>query len=149
MKRMMMTAKKARSHKAKAAPPPPVVTVETLLDTGTTVLGDAIRYPVVAEAGSPSPHITVSLIRIPPGTALAAHSHAVPLVFHILTGSLTVDYGCRGERVYTAGDTNVESMDWAHAGRNDDAHEEVTLLAMYVGATGVPLSEAATLVEEC
>jgi quercetin dioxygenase-like cupin family protein len=101
-----------------------------LLSTGTTILGEPIRYPTTGPA-----HVTASIIALSPGGRTIAHKHGVPLFAYILEGELTVDYGARGVRTYRAGDTFMEAMDVTHFGENRGSGP-VRLLAVYMGAKG-------------
>lgn len=105
---------------------------QELLSTGTTVVGEPIRYPTSGPA-----HITASIVTVAPGAPTAFHRHPVPMVAYILEGELTVDYGDHGKRVYRKGDALVEAMDVRHRGMNLGT-EIVRLLAVYIGAEGTP-----------
>lgn len=101
-----------------------------LFATGTTVLGEPIRYPTSGPA-----RITASIVTIAPGADTVFHRHPAPLVAYILAGEVTVDYGSHGKRVYRRGEAFVEAMDVAHRGMNLGT-ETVSILAIYVGAEG-------------
>ncbi|MDO8932685.1 MAG: cupin domain-containing protein [Rhodocyclaceae bacterium] len=101
-----------------------------LLTTGTTILGEPIRYPTTGPA-----RVTASIVTIAPGADTVFHRHPAPLVAYVLTGELTVDYGSHGQRVYRKGDAFVEAMDVTHRGMNLGT-ETVSLLAIYIGAEG-------------
>lgn len=103
-----------------------------LLHTGTTVLGEEIRYPTAGPA-----KVTVSIVTILPGADAKIHRHPVPLVGYILEGELTVDYGSRGKRVFRKGEALAEAMDAPHRGMNLGT-DTVSILAVYLGAEGVP-----------
>jgi quercetin dioxygenase-like cupin family protein len=105
---------------------------QDLLVTGTTVVGEPIRYPTSGPA-----RITASIVTVAPGANTPFHRHPAPLVAYILSGELTVDYGDHGKRVYRKGDALVEAMDVKHRGMNFTA-EPVSLLAIYLGAEGTP-----------
>lgn len=102
-----------------------------LLVTGTTVVGEPIRYPASGPA-----RITASIVTVAPGANTPFHRHPAPLVAYILSGELTVDYGDHGKRVFRKGDALVEAMDVKHRGMNLGT-EPVTLLGVYLGAEGV------------
>ena len=101
-----------------------------LLSTGTTVVGETLRYP----ANGPA-HVTAAIVTIAPGAKTIVHKHGVPLFAYILEGELTVDYGAHGTRTYRAGQALMEAMDVAHFGVNNGA-QPVRLLAVYMGAEG-------------
>ena len=48
---------------------------------------------------------------------------------------LTVDYGTKGTRVYRAGDSVMEAMDWPHNGTNT-GDIPMRLIAVYMGGGG-------------
>jgi quercetin dioxygenase-like cupin family protein len=121
-----------------AAATPPGVSVETLIDTSETVLGQEFAYP------KGRARITAVVVTLPPGAVLAPHQHEVPLFAYVLEGELIVDYGSKGERTYRAGDPFVEAIDWPHQGRNA-GRGIVKILAVYAGSEKVPNSEPAEL----
>jgi quercetin dioxygenase-like cupin family protein len=103
-----------------------------LLSTGTTVMGETLRYPT----GGPA-KVTVSIVTVAAGADTALHHHPAPLVAYILEGELTVDYKDRGRKVYRQGEALLEAMDIPHRGLNLGT-VPVRLLAVYLGAEGVP-----------
>ncbi len=106
--------------------------ITELLSTGKTIVGEDIRYP-----NNGAPRITVAIVTVQPGAPAAFHRHPVPLVAYILAGELTVDYGEKGLKTFRQGDALVEAMDVPHRGMNR-GQEVVKLLAVYVGAEGMP-----------
>ena len=112
---------------------PPAPSVETLIETDQTVLGQDFSYP----AGKAK--ITAVIVTLPPGASLPTHLHPVPLFAYILQGELSVDYGSEGTLVYRKGDAFVEAFNWPHSGRNA-GKGEVKILVVYAGAMGVPNS---------
>jgi quercetin dioxygenase-like cupin family protein len=99
-----------------------------LLQSGTDILGAPLAYP----AGTPN--VTAAIVTLPPGASTGWHTHEVPLYAYILTGELTVDYGDKGIKVYHAGDSVLEAMNWPHNGSNLGT-VEVKLLAVYMGGS--------------
>ena len=99
-----------------------------LLSTGTSILGETIRYPNAGPA-----HVTAAIVTLAPGARTGMHKHGVPLFAYILDSELTVDYGKRGTRTYTQGQSFMEAMAVAHFGVNNSA-QPVRLLAVYMGA---------------
>jgi quercetin dioxygenase-like cupin family protein len=112
---------------------PPGASVETLLETDQTVLGQDFSYP----AGKAK--ITAAIVTLPPGASLPTHRHPVPLFAYILQGELLVDYGSEGQILYRKGDAFVEAFNWPHSGRNA-GKGTVKIMAIYAGAVGVPNS---------
>jgi quercetin dioxygenase-like cupin family protein len=105
-------------------------TVETLLETGKTLLGQTISYP----AGVPA-KVTADIITIAPGAETGWHEHDVPLIAYILKGELTVDYGPDGTHHYREGDVIVEAIGKPHNGHNAGP-DIVRLFAVFLGAEG-------------
>jgi len=109
---------------------PPETSVELLLETDQTILGDAFAYPYGRA------RVTAARLTVPPGGTVPLHLHPVPLFVYILQGEIAVDYGSRGTVTYSAGDTFVEAFEWPHHARNA-GKGNVKLLAVYMGAEGV------------
>lgn len=107
--------------------------LDVLLKTGTSVLGQPLEYP------KGTPEVTAAIVTLEPGKDTGWHRHDVPLLGYILDGTLTVDYGPAGSRSYAPGDAFVEAFGTGHDGRNDGT-VPVRLLAVYMGAEGVPNS---------
>jgi quercetin dioxygenase-like cupin family protein len=105
--------------------------VRPILTTGSTIIGEPIRYP----AGAPA-LISAVEITLQPRQQTGWHTHPVPLFGYILEGELTVDYGPEGQRIYRKGDALVEAMNEAHNGRNT-GESPVRILAVFIGMEGV------------
>jgi quercetin dioxygenase-like cupin family protein len=112
-----------------AAPPP--TSVEPLLETDQTIVGQGFAYP----AGRAE--ITAARLTVPPGATVPLHLHPVPLFVYILQGQIVVDYGSLGTRTYRKGDAFVEAFQWPHRARNA-GKGNVVILTVYAGAEGVP-----------
>ena len=103
------------------------IKIETLLETGTTIIDQEIAaYP------DGMPEVTSLVLTIAPGAETVWHDHPVPLFVHVLEGEVTVDYGEKGVRTYPAGATFLEAMDWPHNGMNK-ADVPVRIFTVYVG----------------
>lgn len=113
---------------------PPGPSVETLIESDRTILGQDFFYP------EGQAKITAVLVTIPPGASIPAHLHPVPVFGYVLQGELVVDYGVAGERTYRRGDALIEAFDWPHSGRNG-GRGVVKILVVYAGAEGVPDTE--------
>jgi quercetin dioxygenase-like cupin family protein len=105
--------------------------VTPLIATSQTIIGQPLAYP----AGTAK--VTAVIVTIPPGGETGWHEHAVPLFVYVLDGAVTVDYGDKGTRVYQAGDSLMEAMNWPHDGMNK-GDKPVRILAVYIGAEGAP-----------
>ncbi len=101
-----------------------------LLSTGTTILGETLRYPSSGPA-----HVTAAIATLAPGARTILHRHGVPLFAYVLEGEITVDYGDRGKRTYRKGDALMEAMDVPHFGA-DAGTQPVRVLIVYMGAEG-------------
>ena len=104
----------------------------SLLDTGTTTLGQKFSYPVKAPA-----RVTAAIITMQPGAQTGWHQHDVPMFGYMLEGEITVDYGKSGTRTYRKGDALMEAIDVVHDGRNTGSGV-ARILAVFMGAEGVP-----------
>ena len=108
----------------------PVQTYQTLLTPlisgGTDVVGTPLQYP------EGPVNITSAIVTIPAGGETGWHLHEVPLYAHILEGELTVDYGEKGTRVFRAGESVFEAVNWPHNGTNTGTGP-VRILAVYMG----------------
>jgi quercetin dioxygenase-like cupin family protein len=101
-----------------------------LLSTGTSIVGEPLRYPATGAA-----RVTAAIVTLAPGQSTIVHRHGVPLFAYILEGELTVDYGAHGTRTYRAGQAFMEAMAVPHSGRNSGT-QPVRLIAVYMGADG-------------
>jgi quercetin dioxygenase-like cupin family protein len=110
---------------------PPGLTVDTLLETTTTILDQPFTYP----AGTAK--ITAAVLTVHPQGTVPPHEHPVPLFAYILQGSITVVYEGVGPITYRAGDSFVEAFQWPHHAYNT-GRGIVKILTVYAGAEGVP-----------
>jgi len=113
-----------------AAAQAPGYPLAPLLSSGTSIVGETIRYPT----GGPA-RVTAAIVTLAPGGRTIAHKHGVPLFAYILDGELTVDYGTHGTRTYQQGQAFMEAMDVVHVGINTGSRP-VRILAVYIGAQG-------------
>jgi quercetin dioxygenase-like cupin family protein len=113
---------------AQDAAPSKIYPAAPILSTGTSILGETIRYPKAGPA-----HVTAAIVTLEPGAKTVMHKHGVPLFAYILDGELTVDYGKHGKRTYSQGQSFMEAMAVAHFGINNGS-QPVRLLAVYMGA---------------
>ena len=112
------------------------ITVETLLKTDTTTIGQRIAYPQVD-------HAEVSMLKITmaPGSTTGLHKHEIPLFAYVIQGSLTVIRENHEPRVFRAGDTIAEMIEVYHEGINN-GDEDVILIACYLDGDNKPLAIA-------
>ena len=80
--------------------------VTPLLSASETIFGQPIAYP------SGKAKVTAVIVTVPPGGETGWHEHAVPLFAYVLNGAITIDYGDKGTRIYKAGDSLMEPMNW-------------------------------------
>ena len=88
------------------------VTSETILETNSTIIGQEIQYP------SGKPYVTSSIVTIPVGAETGFHIHEYPMYAFILEGEITVDYGEKGIKTYSKGDSFIEAINYEHNGKN-------------------------------
>ena len=104
--------------------------VDLLTKQTETVLGQPFDYPSTGP-----PEITSVILTLQPGEETGWHHHDAPLVAYILAGTLQVDYGDDGVRVYEAGDALVEAFKTSHNGTNV-GDEPVRIYVTNIGAAG-------------
>lgn len=97
-----------------------------LLSADADIVGQPLAYP------SGKPKVTAAIVTIPPGGETGWHLHQVPLFVYVMEGEVTVDYGAKGTKIYTAGQSLMEAMNWAHNGMNKST-APVKILAVYMG----------------
>ena len=105
---------------------------EQLLETDKTVTGETIHYP-----GGMKADIKAMVVVIKPGEKTEVHRHGVPLYAYMLSGTLEVDYGPHGKKIYHTGDNFMEAMDQFHQGENTGT-DDVKILAVFMGGNGQP-----------
>jgi quercetin dioxygenase-like cupin family protein len=108
----------------------PAPTVEVLLKSDKTILGQPISYP----ASAPS-EVTAAIITMPPGASTGWHKHEVPLFAYILEGEVTVAYEGHGKRTYRKGDSFMEAIGTPHDGTST-GEAPASILAVFIGAEG-------------
>lgn len=97
-----------------------------LLQSGETTIGQPFAYPAGAAK------VTAAVVTLQPGQETGWHSHEVPLFGFMLEGALTIDYGTKGTKVYTAGESWLEAINWPHNGTNAGT-VPARLIAVYMG----------------
>lgn len=105
--------------------------VETLLQTGETVMGETIVYPQEAPA-----RVASLIVTMAPGEETGRHKHPVPTYGYVLDGEITVVYEGRGPRTYAKGEAFMEAEDVWHNGYNSGA-EPARVLVVFMGAEGL------------
>ena len=111
--------------------PFPESDVVVILDTAVTVIDQPIHYPATGTA-----QVTSAVVTLEPGQSTGFHRHLTPMYGVVLEGTLTVDYGTEGERVFEAGDALMEAVNHRHEGRND-GDQTVRVLVVNMGAEGI------------
>ncbi|MBF0187176.1 MAG: cupin domain-containing protein [Magnetococcales bacterium] len=102
--------------------------VEPLVTTTETIVGEKLSYPTTGQA-----EIRSLIVTMQPGEETGWHTHGVPTYGYVLSGTLIVDYGDKGERTYRPGTGFMEAMAVKHNGRNPGA-EPVRILVVFMGA---------------
>lgn len=110
--------------------PAPFLSVEALLETGATILGQPLAYPAAG-----APRVTAAILTLAPGAETGLHRHEVPLFAHILSGELTVAYEGAGRRIYRTGESLMEAVGTPHNGRNS-GRTPVRILVVFMGGEG-------------
>jgi quercetin dioxygenase-like cupin family protein len=107
---------------------------ETLLQTTQSWNGKSyVHYP------TGQPQLTTLRVTIAPHTSLPWHSHPMPNVVYVISGTLTLHDRASGETsVVHQGQAVGESVDDVHRGEAGD--EPAVLLITYAGTPGVPTS---------
>jgi quercetin dioxygenase-like cupin family protein len=107
---------------------------ETLLQTTQSWNGKPYtHYP------TGQPQLTTLKVTIAPHTSLPWHSHPIPNVVYVLSGTLTLHDRAGGKTlVVHQGHAVGESVDDVHRGEAGD--EPAVLLITYAGTLGVPTS---------
>ena len=95
-----------------------------------TVMDEDIAWPTGGKA-----HVNALIVVLAPGESTVVHKHGVPTFIHILEGEVTVNYEGHGTRTYRQGESFLEAMGVAHAGKNTGT-VPVKILAVYMGADG-------------
>ncbi len=103
-----------------------------VLSTGTTVVGETIRYPTTGPA-----KVTSTIVTLAPHSEAVLHLHPAPMYAYILEGEVIVDYGPHGRRTYTQGQALMEAMNAPHKGINATG-QPVRILCVFMGAEGTP-----------
>jgi quercetin dioxygenase-like cupin family protein len=101
-------------------------TIENLLSSGKTVIGQQIVYP------KGKAKVTATILELAPGEAVGWNTDSVPSFHYVLEGEVTVDYGKKGVKVFKAGDSLLEAVDYPHHVSNRGT---VTMrsLAVFIG----------------
>lgn len=93
-----------------------------------TIVGQDFKFP------SGAPLVKAYIIELPVGKATSLHSHSVPLIAYVVSGTLEVDYGSKGKKTLTAGNGFIEAMNWCHVGRAI-GDQPVKLIGIYLAQT--------------
>ncbi|MEM7442863.1 MAG: cupin domain-containing protein [Pseudomonadota bacterium] len=120
---------------ATAQDPQTEISVEQLLATTTTIIGEPLVYPTEGQA-----EVTAIIVTIPPGVPTGWHIHEAPLFGYMLEGELTVDYGEHGMHVYQQGDSLMEAVGWPHGGTST-GDVPARVLVVFMGSDGMSVSE--------
>jgi quercetin dioxygenase-like cupin family protein len=109
------------------------LTQTTLLQTGTTVVGQPLRFP------QQDAQLVVLLGELAPGGQTGRHLHPYPLAGYVLEGTLTVEMEGYGARTYTAGEALAEVVNTWHNGRNL-TDRPVRFVVVYAAQEGTPIA---------
>jgi quercetin dioxygenase-like cupin family protein len=107
------------------------LTLKTILQADTTMIGQPIRFP------QSDGQITAVLAEVAPGGQVGRHLHPVPLLVYILEGELTIDMEQHGTHKFRAGEGLAEIINSWHNGRNL-GDKPVRFLIVFAGQKGTP-----------
>lgn len=111
------------------------VTLEPVLKTDTTSIGQKIVYPTFK-----NDEVSIVKVTIPPGKSTGWHKHNFPVFAYVLKGTLTVEFENRKQLQFLQNSSFAEVIDTLHNGVNN-GKEDVILIAFFMGEKGKPLSE--------
>ncbi len=107
------------------------LTLKTIIQTETTMIGQPIRFPQT------DGQITAVLAEVAPGGQVGRHLHPVPLFVYILEGALTIDMEQHGVHTFKAGEGLAEIVNSWHNGRNL-GDKPCRFLIVFAGQKGTP-----------
>ncbi|HSW21943.1 MAG TPA: cupin domain-containing protein [Burkholderiaceae bacterium] len=107
------------------------LTLKTIVQTETTMIGQPIRFP------QSDGQITAVLAEVAPGGQVGRHLHPVPLFVYILEGALTIDMEQHGTHTFRAGEGLAEIVNSWHNGRNL-GDKPCRFLIVLAGQKGTP-----------
>jgi quercetin dioxygenase-like cupin family protein len=107
------------------------LTLKTIVQTETTMVGQPIRFPQT------DAQLTAVLAEVAPGGQVGRHLHPVPLFVYILEGTLTIDMEQHGTHAFGAGQGLAEIVNAWHNGRNL-GDKPCRFLIVFAGQKGTP-----------
>lgn len=110
------------------------ITIEKLLQTDTTGIGNKIQYPITDSA-----LVTIYKITIPSGKSTGWHHHTIPVFAYVLQGELTVEFKGYSTKVFKENATFSEVVNIEHQGSNM-SDKPLVLIAFYIGEKHKPLT---------
>jgi len=110
------------------------ISIEPLLKTDTTSIGQRIIYPQFKEN-----EITILKITIKPGKSTGWHKHEFPVFAYIVKGNLTVEYENHKTMQFSENSSFSEVINTFHNGVNK-GKEDAVLIAFFIGGKGKNLS---------
>jgi quercetin dioxygenase-like cupin family protein len=102
------------------------VTVETIMKSDTTSIGQKIVYPAFQ-----NDEVTIAKVTIPPGKSTGWHKHTFPVFAYVTQGTLTVEVENHRVLQFPQNSSFSEVVDTFHNGTNK-GNENVVLLAFYL-----------------
>lgn len=107
------------------------LTLTPVLETTTTITGQAIRFP------QGDNQFTAVVAEVAPGGQVGRHMHPVPLFVYVLEGTLSIEMEGHGTHTFTAGQGFAEVTNIWHNGRNL-TQRPVRFLIVFSGQKGTP-----------
>jgi quercetin dioxygenase-like cupin family protein len=91
-----------------------------------TIIGQDFNYP------TGTPLVKAFNIAFKPGNQTEIHKHAVPLYVYVVSGEMQVDYGSKGKKIFKAGDSYIEAMNWCHKAATYN-NKSPAVIGIYLG----------------
>ena len=110
------------------------ITIEKVLKTDTTTIGQKIVYP-----NTENSEVTILKITIKPGQSTGWHHHQIPVFAYVQSGTLTVELENGKSIIYPPNSSFAEMTNTQHNGTNKGT-DDLVLIAFFVGIKGEPLS---------
>lgn len=108
--------------------------VEELLSADRNSIGQKIEYSNIAIA-----QVSMRKITFPAGSSTGWHTHEIPMLSYVISGTLTVEIEGREPTEYSSGQCFAESFNTYHQGVKN-TEKVLMVLAVYLGGDDKPLS---------
>lgn len=109
------------------------ISIEPLLKTDTTSIGQKIVYPQYE-----NDEVTIVKVTIPPGESTGWHKHEFPVFAYVVEGTLTIELEDNKAMQFPENSSFAEVVNTYHNGINK-GDKPVVLIAFFMGGKGVEL----------